>query len=850
MLTVPLDFDNAFKILTGNKQGAFPWQRALYERFVSDRANNIPAVCNLPTGLGKTSVIAIWLIALANRPTVIPRRLVYVVNRRTVVDQTTAEVMKLRDNLPKLEARPDQLCELAISTLRGQYADNREWSADPSHAAVICGTVDMIGSRLLFSGYGLGFKTRPLHAGFLGQDALLVHDEAHLEPAFQKLLIGIQDEQRRCKEFGSLRVMELSATSRSDEEPFGLQEADFANPIVMERIGAKKAVQTIRIDDSKKLADGIVDLALSKFRESARAVLVFVRKVEDVEKIVARLKKEKQSVQQLTGTLRGLERDALFDDRIFIRFLPASNRPQQITPAEGTVYLVCTSAGEVGVNISAAHLICDLSTFDSIAQRLGRVNRFGEWDDTEVHIFCPTQFDENDAIDLRLKRTLELIGKLGGDASPASLDKLDARARIDAFAPPPATLPVSPILFDTWAMTTLRDKLPGRPPVEPYLHGIADWEPPQTQVAWRDEVKVITGDLLEEHKPEELLEDFPLKPHELLRDRSDRVFKHLTTLAARHPGEPAWLIGEAGTVEPPVTLAQLADKNRKGRIDNRIILLPPIVGGLRDGLLDGSSEFADDIADQELLDDTGRPRRARVWSDDLTRDQKVGGMRLVRRISFSPPEDEEDGAPRSWLWFESPRGGDGDGSKSANKAVLWQDHTDDVVRNLERMIQHLPLSDQLKRAVILAARFHDLGKKRELWQRSIGNPEPTNWLAKSGGEKVTREITLYRHEFGSLLDVEYEAEFNSLDEEMRDLVLHLIAVHHGYGRPHFEPDRAFDPTPKYSARMRTLAVEIPLRFARLQRRYGRWGLAYLESLLRSADYEASAYPTRTVEAQS
>ena len=72
----------------------------------------------------------------------------------------------------------------------------------------------MIGSRLLFSGYGIGFKSKPLHAGFLGQDVLLVHDEAHLEPAFQDLLVAIHDEQKRCKEFRQFRVMELSATSR------------------------------------------------------------------------------------------------------------------------------------------------------------------------------------------------------------------------------------------------------------------------------------------------------------------------------------------------------------------------------------------------------------------------------------------------------------------------------------------------------------------------------------------------------------------------------------------------------------------------------------------------------------
>ena len=168
-----------------------------------------------------------------------PRRLVYVVNRRTVVDQTTDEVQKLRENLLKLEDRPDHIRHLAISTLRGQFADNHEWLADPSWPAVICGTVDMIGSRLLFSGYGIGFKTKPMHAGFLGQDVLLVHDEAHLEPAFQNLLTEIVNEQRRCKEFGQFLLMELSATSRGngsgqdDEPPFGLTDAEKSPPDVV-----------------------------------------------------------------------------------------------------------------------------------------------------------------------------------------------------------------------------------------------------------------------------------------------------------------------------------------------------------------------------------------------------------------------------------------------------------------------------------------------------------------------------------------------------------------------------------------------------------------------------------------
>jgi CRISPR-associated helicase Cas3 len=52
-------------------------------------------------------------------------------------------------------------------------------------------------SLLLFAGYGCAFKSRPLHAGFLGQDALLVHDEAYLEPAFEELIAAVASEQQR-----------------------------------------------------------------------------------------------------------------------------------------------------------------------------------------------------------------------------------------------------------------------------------------------------------------------------------------------------------------------------------------------------------------------------------------------------------------------------------------------------------------------------------------------------------------------------------------------------------------------------------------------------------------------------
>lgn len=901
-------FKTRFEALTCH--APFPWQVELFEEWFAK--GKFPRSCDLPTGLGKTSVIAIWLIALIACRDKMPRRLVYVVNRRTVVDQTTDEVEKLRKNIQRagLAENLGQMCSiplkdgespLAISTLRGQFADNREWSADPSRPAVICGTVDMIGSRLLFSGYRTGFKAKPLHAGFLGQDVLLVHDEAHLEPAFQKLLNSIEKEQKRCKEFGAFRVMQLSATSRKnaadglEETPFGLTDAEKNPPDVIRdpptepihhvwrRLKAQKAVYLHGNEDDTKLADAIGDLAL-KHKDSGRAVLIFVRLLEDVQKVIKKLPKE--STEQLTGTLRGLERDGLVKKPIFQRFLPESNRDKYVAPADGTAYLVCTSAGEVGVNISADHMVCDLSTFESMAQRFGRVNRFGDRDDTRIDIVYPKEFGRKEKksgkfkieeIDARRSKTLELLMTLNGDASPKAVSVLERAACLAAFAPPPTVLPVTDILFDAWALTTIREKLPGRPPVEPYLHGISGWQLPETHVAWREEVEVITDELLERCNPKDLIEDYALKSHELLRDRSDCVFTHLQKIAAEHPEAPVWVVDARNQVDVK-TLKQLTGGDKEA-INHMTVLLPPSIGGLTPtGTLDGSAvrrkpkerdategeqgsadtdkRVLHDVADEWFEDrEQSIHRRRRVWDTDQF-DEKTKGMRLVRTIDISPDQDEdrseEPTGRRFWHWYESRDAGDTDGSKWSSKPVLWQIHTNDVVRNATAIVGALALPDELKQAVVLAAKWHDLGKRRPLFQRILGNFDLGILLSKSG-KRNARIPEQYRHEFGSMLDLlttdsgsPQRAEFAALSEEMKDLVLHVIASHHGRGRPHFPSDEAIDRDRDHQAAV-GLAIETPRRFARLQRKYGRWGLAYLESLLRAADYAASANPSAFVE---
>ncbi len=866
-----MDFPKRFEQLTGNPP--FPWQDKLFQ-LMSQGPSSIPARCDIPTGLGKTSVIAIWLLA-REANLLLPRRLVYVVNRRTVVDQTTEEVERIRENLPKIGKSKD---DLAISTLRGQFADNREWSADPSREAVICGTVDMIGSRLLFSGYGVGFKGKPLHAGFIGQDTVIVHDEAHLEPAFQDLLLAIEKEQRRSRfpDRHPLCVMELSATSRGKRDesdakpPFTLTPADRKHEVVTQRIHATKTLHLIPQTDPKP-GDQLAKIAIDQFKDSGQAILIFTRTIDDVKLILDALAKAKLSATQLIGPMRGLERNRLTDPRdkdgspIFARFLPPpkTDTPEseqwKVTPTPGTVYLVCTSAGEVGVNISADHLVCDLSTFESMAQRFGRVNRFGLRDDTQIHVVFSMEFEDK-APDPQRQKTLELLKKLPAvgenqyDASPDALSQLDPTARADAFAPLPIILPTSDILFDAWSMTSIRDKMPGRPSVEPYLHGIRDYEPSETQIAWRDEVGVIVGDLLDEYPPEEMLEAYPLKPHELLGDRTDRVWKELAKLAERHPQRPVWIVDEQGKVEVLPQMQELTkwDKKRaESQLGSRTVLFPHDIGGLTEqGMLNGDfpplpkkddipPSINHDVAD-EWSDDKGRVRKRVHVKADNTDFDVPDGMKPVYRIIFTDPNDQEGEPIKEWLWFERITQADAD-ARSRSSYDLDR-HLSDAEAAVTRFVSGLSLDADLHDAVILAASYHDLGKDRPRWQRGIGNDNyPDIKWAKSGKRRGRIERSAYRHEFGSMLDIqnlEVFPAFKALSDDSRELVLHLIAAHHGRARPHFTPDECLDENYRGEVPAQQ-SIKALRRFTRLQRKFGRWGLAYLESLIRAADYAAS-----------
>ena len=233
----------------------------------------------------------------------------------------------------------------------------------------------MVGSRLMFRGYGSGRSRRAMDAGLLGHDTLLVLDEAYLAPAMGELLRALV----RFHGGPEFRVMTLSAVRSegaaglpTSGSVLPLKLKDFADEAVRRRLEARKTARFRRVAQPKDCIGAMCGAALAY---PTGAIAVFVERVADSRTIGTRLARAHggERVAVLTGTLRGSERSALVTGAVWRRFAPARDRTQSL-PA---VYLVMTSAGEVGVDLDANHAVMDLVTLDSMIQRMGRINRAG-----------------------------------------------------------------------------------------------------------------------------------------------------------------------------------------------------------------------------------------------------------------------------------------------------------------------------------------------------------------------------------------------------------------------------------------------------------------------------------------
>lgn len=125
-----MDFEREFETLTTFRP--LRWRSRLFRDYLS--VGILPAAVDIPTGLGKTSVMAISYLALKAGAS-LPRRLVYVVDRRAVVDQATsvADDIKLRSKNETLRVSTQRVPARRQWRLARRYHSARDYCGNRGH---------------------------------------------------------------------------------------------------------------------------------------------------------------------------------------------------------------------------------------------------------------------------------------------------------------------------------------------------------------------------------------------------------------------------------------------------------------------------------------------------------------------------------------------------------------------------------------------------------------------------------------------------------------------------------------------------------------------------------------------
>jgi CRISPR-associated endonuclease/helicase Cas3 len=511
------------------------------------------------------------------------------------------------------------------------------------------------------------------------------------------------------------------------------------------------------------------------------------------------------------------------------------------------------------------------------------VNRLG-LGAARVDLVVSSRSEKDDAETLRLDETLAYLKSLPKDAvgcpslSPAALGKLP----LAAFSATPAIVPLARHWLDMWSLTSITDAAwPDRPDVAPWLHGVAA-DLPETWVVWRDDIAWL-GDpeQVTDEECAKVMDTYPILPHEQLREPTSRIWKandskpqgcKLFSLMQQRENatRPAVVLRSDGSIMWRGRLERLVAVAAAGEVKLAFatLILPTAAGGLsKHGMFEPHSAGAIDVADRGLLQKRRRfliQGNEALWQafpvaqlgeqptytaptkqDLIAAIAKAERLKPVAQVRLGDPDNKttSDARFESWLLYFADAANLADSNAKsfiADQCQLLGEHLKLVGQTAKALIEHVAASNSaiagFAEAFATAGDGHDTGKGRACWQRAIGNFDFGRPLAKSGHDRFnTRQNNGYRHEFGSLLDADRDIV---QAHPASDLILHLIASHHGNARPHFKQE-SYDPTTAMNT-CKEAALHAMQRFAHLQARYGWWGLAYLEALLKAADALVSA----------
>ena len=940
----------------------FPWQLRLVEELAARDA--WPDLLRLPSGAGKTAAVDAAVFHLALRhdaPGRAALRVCAVVDRHLAVDHTFAHARRLaatladparatgpggRDVVAEVARRLGALAEspdrpLVAARRHGGVPLEPEWARTPTQPVVLCATVDQVGSRLLHRGYGVSARMRPVHAGLLGQNTLVLIDEAHAAEPFRQTLEAI-----RVYGGADVRTVVMTGTPAPPGEgqirrELALSGADLRHPVLGRRLRARKPASMVKVPRNRPAAPAFRACVLAAMQDLARqgiaspVVAVVVNRLHLARQVFEELRgRDDFDAVLLVGRCRDAEPDALLAERLapFRTGTPerAGARPLAV---------VATQCIEVGVDLDLDALVTQAAPLDALRQRAGRLNRDGR--DIPAPAWMVALGDDvgrapDPVYGNRIRRTWEKCEELAHDATVdlghsgplAALPADEAAALSTERQDAPVLMPA---YLDLWSQTS---PAPGADPdVSLFLHGKGA-EAADVALVWRADI--APADLLPAHA-DALSRTIALVPPQAAEAVPVPLAAARAFLAGRrtqagtvadipaqhrdeHPGRSGRIVAFrwAGTDAAATGLVALGEI-RPGDV----LVLPAELGGCdRFGWHPGTLAPVPDVADRAAAPFRQRRIAVRVSRDVadgddgwrrlvalLDRGDAPVGPDFLRCVSEAlPPEgpaDRRHPLPRRpirsalaaiaetsgriavhaypaglasaggavLVWNAIPRQParhaisfpsteDDARSHEAPRSVSLDRHSDAVADRARDAAATLGLAATIVEDVALAARLHDAGKADRRFQALLAGGDDWNVpdipLAKSPRATASawRRSGLpprWRHEAHSVRMCIAHPHFQANDPA---LVLWLVGTHHGLGRPFFgfgetggDPEllpclgvsswpAPATPGPE-SLAFRFRGQAWPELFDTLRRRYGIWGLAHLEAIVRLADHRAS-----------
>lgn len=781
-------FGTFFKQAMGNGCEPFPYQAKL-------AIDPWPELLDIPTGLGKTAAVVLaWIFKRRAGDSNAPRRLVYCLPMRVLVEQTHRNIS-------------DWLNALGLSSeidvhlfMGGEEVDS--WTEHPEKETILIGTQDMLLSRALMRGYGMSRYQWPVHFALLHNDALWIFDEVQLMGSGLQTSAQLEAFRRTWPLGANSRTLWVSATlNRSWLETvdfkgcvpslrtLALSEDENANQLVARRRGAVKHLQaassSLLEDNARAKATYLAALAAEVLdrHQPGTQTLVILNTVDRAQALLTELQRRKPEAELLLvhARFRQADRRAL---NIALTENPAAESAGRI--------IIATQAIEAGVDITSRTLFTELAPWSSLVQRFGRCNRYGEWNDKggarvfwidlAADVSSPYKNEE-----LALSRE-----KFSGldSASPAHLPATDQAA------------PLVPILRRRDFVDLFN--------TDPDLSGfdtdisiyIRDTEDLDIQVFWRDEPGA------DQSAP--------------ARDEICRASLTQITVYLNH-------------------------SKRKGE-----------KAAWRWDSLDGKwKPFRD------------KPRPGLV----LMLDARLGGYDPL--LGFTPDQIKNPVPVIGTGTGQNDETYNGDHRSYQKRPVELPDHLGHVESEARNLATTLELMPQEIDAVTRAARWHDVGKAHAVFQATMHNcalqeaAGKNPLLAKSNSNSMRRHCRPnFRHELASML----AWLIHRSEQPNADLIAYLIAAHHGkvrmslraipnekapaegtrYARGVWEgdslPPLKFESEDIDATNLRLDVMELgegemgpswTERTQNLLADYGPFRLAWLETLVRIADWRAS-----------